>query len=289
MAKSAAGHQERLCAIETLLIWEGRVSNARLRDAFAVHSTVASRDIAAYRKLAPVNLEPDASTQSFVASPFLKPALTQGKFVEYQRLIGAVGELTNVQAGVPVETVHMDATAATPSLFSKIHRSIRLGHALRIGYRSLTTPELHERIIRPHALIQAGTRWHVRAYCEKAAGFRDFNIGRMASAVELGASSLPGVNEDQDWATEVTFRLVPHSGLAGPQQQVVREEFMGGTTALVLTRRAPLVRYLIQTFHAAIDPERQCPPEYLLMVKEPEQLPRAALWRVHLGVGPWPV
>lgn len=283
MTRSSVAPQERLAAIEILLVWEGRVSNARLRDFFPIHVTMASRDITAYRELAPTNTEIDSSTKSFAATPYFKPVLTQGKFIEYQRMIGAIGELSGVQAGVPLESVHMDVTRTTPRLFSKIHRTIRLGHALRIGYRSLSTPELHERLIRPHALIQAGMRWHVRAYCERAAAFRDFNIGRMSSAVEMGASSLPGPGDDQEWATDVTFRLVPHSGLNGPQQQVVREEYLAGTTALVLTRRAPLVRYLIQTFRAAVDPERQLPPEFLLMVKDP--IPAVLLPRSRLADG----
>jgi hypothetical protein len=36
---------------------------------------------------------------------------------------------------------------------------------------------------------------------------------------------------------------------------------------------APIAKYLIQSFRAAIDPERETAPEHLLMVYQPEELP----------------
>lgn len=36
-----------------------------------------------------------------------------------------------------------------------------------------------ERVIFPHALIHAGTRWHVRAWCTLRQGYRDFNLSRI--------------------------------------------------------------------------------------------------------------
>ncbi|WP_443696319.1 hypothetical protein [Pseudomonas sp.] len=48
---------------------------------------------------------------------------------------------------------------------------------------------------------------------------------------------------------------------------------MGGTAATVFNVRAPIAKYLIQSFRAAIDPERERAPEHLLMVYQPEELP----------------
>jgi hypothetical protein len=40
--------------------------------------------------------------------------------------------------------------------------------------------------------------------------------------------------------------------------------------------RAAIAKYLIQSFRAAIDPERERAPEHLLMVYQPEELPAVA-------------
>lgn len=268
MARGNAAPKERLEGIETLLLWEGRVSNGRLRDFYPVHAVQASRDIASYRLLAPDSCEADLSFKGFIAKPFIKPLLTQGTFLEYQQLIGAAGDTTKLLAGVPTEFVNLDVTATTPDIFVRLHSAIRHGRAVNIHYRSLTNPELHERAIRPHSFIQAGPRWHVRAYCAKAAAFRDFNLGRITQANEIDATGLLPIEADHEWSTFVTLRLIPHQDLAPAQKVVIREEYMKGTTALVFKQRVPLIRYLIQAFRAAIDPSKQCPPEFLMMVDE---------------------
>jgi hypothetical protein len=59
---------------------------------------------------------------------------------------------------------------------------------------------------------------------------------------------------------------------------MIRLEYFEGTVGLALTRRAPLVPYLIQAYRAALVPDRELPPAFLLQVHEPEQLPPCACW-----------
>ncbi|WP_434658214.1 WYL domain-containing protein [Pseudomonas sp. R3-56] len=155
---------------------------------------------------------------------------------------------------------------------------MRLGLCIRIVYRSMSTPEPHERVIRPHSFIQAGPRWHLRAYCAKAAAFRDMNLGRISAVSPESGSSLPGEDEDLEWQQITSIRLIPHIGLSAEQAQMVREEYMGGTAAVVFSVRAPLVQYVIQSFRAAVDPVREKSPEHLLMVQHPETLPQSSRW-----------
>lgn len=72
------------------------------------------------------------------------------------------------------------------------------------------------------------------------------------------------------------MRLVPHKDLSADQARMVSEGYMGGTAATVFNVRAPIAKYLIQSFRAAIDPERERAPEHLLMVYQPEELPTVA-------------
>lgn len=271
----AAGRHE---AIELLLLWEGRVSRSRLLELFAMHETQASRDIASFRKAHPTACDHDLASKSYTVRQIYRPTLTAGNFASYQRLIGAAGLADNVLAAVPMCSTHLDATDIAYPLFREIHRATREGHAIQIEYRSLTTPTRHARVIRPHALIQAGPRWHVRAWCARAQGFRDFNLGRISQVQAVGALWLPGAEVDADWHCEVRVRFVPHRDLSADQAQLVRDEYMGGTTAIVHRVRVPMVRYLVQSFRAAIDPNQEPAPAHLLMVDAPEKLPPGSLW-----------
>jgi predicted DNA-binding transcriptional regulator YafY len=277
MPRSHAAPEERLRAIELLLLWEGRVSRGRLLELFEVHGTLASRDIATFRQAYPEACTPDTVAKAYDRTPWMKPQLTQGQFAEYQALIGA-WPADAIAGAVPIVTSSVDATNISYQHFSAVHAAIRDARGVQITYRSLRNPKPHVRTIKPHALIQAGPRWHVRAYCAEAQGFRDFNLGRITAVSRHDADGLPGATEDADWQTLVRIRFVPHPDLDQWQSRLVRDEYMHGTVALVFELRSPMVRYLIHAFRAAIDPARETPPEYLLMVDAPNTLPPAAVW-----------
>lgn len=278
MPRRSSAPQERFEAIEILLLWEGRVSRSRLLSLFDVHETLASRDIANYRLQYPDACEPEIASKSYVASWGLRPQLTAGEFDEYQRLIGASRGFEGVAASVPFEHSQIDATAIRYPLFSQIHQAISLGRCLQVQYRSMTNPQGQDRIIRPHALIQAGARWHVRAFCAKAQEFRDFNLGRISKASASEDVGLQSGDQDQAWHQIISIRLIPHRGLSAAQAMMVRDEYMGGTVAKVFTVRASMAKYLIQSFRAAVDPDREKAPEHLLMVANAKELPAGSTW-----------
>ena len=277
MPKRSFEADVRARAIETLLLWEGEVSRSRLLELFPVHGTVASRDLAAFRAALPEACEPVLASKSFAVQPLFKPTLTRGEFQEYQALIGAGPVIGALKAAVPAVAVQPDVTAIAYPLFRQLHAAIRQGKCVRIVYRSMGTPERHERVIRPHAMIQALTRWHVRAWCTKAEEFRDFNLGRIVAVSPVDDAGAPGPDGDVAWTTEVALRLVPHEALSKSQKMLVRDEYMGGTTALVQRTRLPLARYVIRAFGAAVNPSIEKPPSFLLMVEAPESLPEGAL------------
>ena len=276
MAKTPSGHQERLKAVETLLLWEGRVSRPRLGELFDVHGSVLSRDMAAYADLAPDNCEYDTGARGYVVTPYARAQLTKGQFSEYEALVGTLA-LRGLRAGVELVSAQQHATHIQHGPFSRIHAAIREGKQIQIEYRSLNNPEAHERALRPHAFIQAGPRWHVRAYCDKAKGFRDFNLGRISRVDDPVHSLLPAAEEDRAWDTLITLRLVPHPHLSAAQVQLVRDEYMAGTVARVFEVRLPVSKYLVQAYRAAIDTSRQLPPDFILAVHMPSELPPGAL------------
>jgi len=276
MAKTPRGHQERLKAVEILLLWESQVSRPRLADIFDVHGTVLSRDMAAYADLVPDNCRYDTGARAYVVTPYARPQLTEGRFSEYEGLVGTL-PWQGLRSDVELISTQQHATNIPYRPFSRIHSAVREGKQIRIEYRSLHHPEVHERTIRPHAFIQAGPRWHVRAYCDKAKEFRDFNIGRISRVDDPTHSLLPEAEEDQAWGTLITLRLIAHPRLNAAQIQLVRDEYMAGTIAMVFEVRLPVSKYLVQAYRAATDTNTQLPPEFILAVDKPSKLPAEAL------------
>ncbi|OOG41426.1 WYL domain-containing protein [Rhodanobacter sp. C05] len=273
MAKTLRGQQERLKAIEILLLWEGQVSRPRLSEIFDVHGSILSRDMASYAEQAPDNCQYDTGVRGYVLTLYARPQLTEGHFREYEGLVGTLPR-NGLRAGVDLVSTEQHATPVQFRPFSRIHAAIREGKQICIEYRSLTNPTAHERIIRPHAFIQAGPRWHVRAYCARAGAFRDFNLGRIARVDDSGNSVLPGPEADQAWNTQVTLRLVPHPDLSAAQAKLIRDEYMGGTTALVFDARQAVAKYIIRIYGAAIDLKIERPPQFLLAIRNPNKFPQ---------------
>lgn len=271
--------EARQRAIETLLLWEGRASNSRLREFFTVHASQAARDLAAYRDSAPHDVSFDVGSRAYVASETLAPRLTMGTFREYANLIGAPS-YGPFNPGVPAafEHVGLEDDLVKPSVFRPLHLAIAHGQGVTIAYASMSHPEPRKRTIYPHALVYGGPRWHLRAWCTLRSAFLDFNLGRISAAKRLPDRAPFGAQDDAGWTSEVKVRLVPHEALTAGQQRLVRVEYMGGTSARVITRRAALVPYLLQAYRAALDPVEQRPPAYLLQVDAPERLPELARW-----------
>jgi len=277
MPRPSIQPEERLRAVELLLLWEGRVSRARLLELFAVHETMASRDIAAFRSAFPEACVPAPSGKAYVRTAKLRPTLSEGRFGEYERLVGVGGEMSAL-VGIPNAVVQANVTPITYLDHSALHEAIRSGDAVSMTYRSMSQPVPHRRTIRPHALIKAGTRWHVRGWCTTTAEFRDFNLGRITQVEAVDSFGMPAGDKDAQWSTRVTMRLIPHPLLSSAQRQMVRDEYMQGTTALVFEVEMPLVHYVIQAYRAGLDPKRHMPPEYILMVERPESLPAGSIW-----------
>jgi len=214
-------------------------------------------------------------TKAYAPGSFSKPILTCGSFTEYAHLIG-LAKAERSLATISVEDIAPAHTQIKPWHFRAIHQAIANRTAVQIEYTSLSTPGLHKRVIFPHALIHAGTRWHLRAWCALRIGYRDFNLSRIHHA-ETVADAPPPPRPDVAWEMIVPLRMVAHTKLSPAQRKVVRDEFFDGTMALVLSCRAALVPYVVQSYRAAMDPDVQIPPQYLLEVDHPEQLPPEAV------------
>jgi predicted DNA-binding transcriptional regulator YafY len=160
-----------------------------------------------------------------------------------------------------------DISIPDPVVFASLNDAINNGRVVVVTYRSMRDPKPHTRTLSPHSLVKVGRRWHVRAYSRENKGFRDYALGRIVSLTHCEEPADCGADDDVEWMTMVTVRLVAHPLLTPEQQEVIRFEYFGGTSARVDTCRGALVSYFIQDVRAALSPDGQRPPDYQLAVE----------------------
>lgn len=261
----------RFEAIESLLLWEGEITNARLRQLFELQSTQASRLIAEYRQTYPSSIKEDSKHKRFVPEPGFTAQIATGTLDEYASWMATLP--TNLHHGI--EDGRIDLTAISPAIFSALRQASSLGRPIQIRYESMTHPKGTDRIIFPRTIIRIGRRWHVRAWCCTRQDYRDFALGRIRAVSMPRGPDLhrsPPLGIDEAWEKQVTIRLAAHRALDSQREKVIRNEYFDGTAARRVATRACLAAYVIQDLRASIDPERQQPPEYQMEVTNLSEL-----------------
>lgn len=264
------GAPERLSDLETVLLWEGEIDNLRIRELFGVQSVWASRLLAELTRhmgkrarrataYAPLQLAPDVNGRGKRQSPD-----------EYLRVVtGSTGE---IQGGALFEDARRDLSIVAPEVFSSVVKAMRTGAGLRLLYRSLNHPTGTKRVVFPHALVRVPRRWHMRAWCSERRDFRDFTLGRVASASLLEKKAPQGRSNDKDWNDIVSFSVVAHPELTPEQQSMIAAEYFPGASARNLKVRRCLAPYIIQDLRLATDAKKHTPPEYQLLVHDARKL-----------------
>lgn len=279
--KTPSSFVRRLFLLEAILLWEGRLNNARLREIFELKGVRASEWIREFRDLHPDWLEWDSVTKSYHATETAftaAPRTAKGhhnvsaSLNQYLALVGLPYASTEPSFHRGAWSAYPSISAPTPRIFSSITEAIRLHRRIEISYMSMSDPEPHKRIISPHSLVQAGRRWHTRAFSSEHQQFRDYALGRIVSAVLLDEDSERDEIDDVAWATRVQVRLVAHPELTTAQESVIRFEYFNNTAARTDTCRGALVNYFIQDIRAATDIKKQKPPEYQLAISNIEEV-----------------
>jgi len=259
--------QQRLRSIEIILHWQGRLNTGDLIAAFGISRIQASKDIKEYRTAYPDNLHYNLSRRAYLRSDAFSPHLIRGTVDEY---LDHIARMSIDGASDAIERMAPHYSVLKREVVSVLFNSILNRRGVSIEYASMTHPEGAPRIIYPHSMINTGFRWHVRAYCDKRKGFRDFNLGRILET-PTNTASAPGaaaIENDSQWNRIVDITLIPNAALSGSQQRLLEKEFDMVDGRLVIHSRASLVHYMLQRYQ--IDPERldNPPATQLLAVKD---------------------
>jgi len=244
--------------IETIALWEGRLSTRHLCDTFGIGRQQASKDINKYiREVGPGNLEYDKYLKGYKPTGDFRPQVTLGLADEYLHLMARNNQLMNMFESLALNVANVEVLAqpvrdVRPEVLRPIMQAARQRRRLEVDYVSLSNPDREGRIIVPHTLVYTGLRWHVRAWCEKNLGYRDFVLSRFRDTPELLDESAHGVEGDTDWHREVVVRLTPDPRLSAAQREVVEVDYGMQNGALEVLSRARLVPYVLQLLH--VDP-----------------------------------
>jgi predicted DNA-binding transcriptional regulator YafY len=247
--------------IETIALWEGRLTTRHLCETFGIGRQQASKDINNYlREVGPGNLEYDKYLKGYKPAADFTPRVTRGLADEYLHLMARNNELMNVFESLALNVANVEVLSqpvrdVKPEVLRPIMQAARQQKRLEVDYVSISNPDREGRIIVPHTLVYTGLRWHVRAWCEKNREYRDFVLSRFRDIPEIMDKSIHGVEADQEWNTRVTIRIVPDPRLSTEQQEVVKVDYGMEGGALEVTTRAKLIPYALKLLH--IDPQAE--------------------------------
>ncbi|MGL4318240.1 MAG: helix-turn-helix transcriptional regulator [Pseudomonas sp.] len=246
--------------IETVAWWEGRLTTGHLMQSFGISRQQASKDINTYiNEHAPRNLTYDKQLKGYVPSKSFKPLFIDDSASAYLHLLNQNHERAPHIEGLALAYAHTEVLqvpdrSIRPEILRPLLKACRDGLRLEIEYVSLSNPEPETRLIAPHTLVFTGIRWHVRAYCEKNRGYRDFVLSRLRGEPELLDSSLDNREHDAGWMTTVDVIFEPDPRLRPAQKAIIETDYGMQDGQLVVTSRGALVQYVLQRYQ--IDPNK---------------------------------
>ena len=246
--------RQRLQFIEVMAYYTGMISRSMLAKAYGISDPAATKDIKLYNDLAPDNLEYNPSLFSFVpTSSFdevfadLSPQSVLPMFAQNLLTIDNPSGDEPIY-GISVEHLPLPSRLPDKSVLAEIIRAMKSGTQLDVTYHSLSQrhDSNNNRIIEPHALINTGLRWHVRAYNHDTYDFRDFVLSRFTSAQQLVEPAESNQNYDDGWTESVTIKLEAHPGLDEKQRASLNYDYKMHDGKIEIEVRGALVGYVLQ-------------------------------------------
>ena len=233
------GPEQRLEFIEFMLHWGGGINRSDLTERFGVSVPQASSDLTAYKELAPENLDYDSSAKRYVPSRTFRPRLLKPNPDRYLAQLKALSDGiidlrdTWLPEVPPTGVLPVPSRPIDAQVLRALLTAVREKSAIEIEYQSTSpdSPDPSRRWITPHAFGFDGLRWHVRAFCHRNAGFKDFILGRCKAP----GDTRPGATRaEEDWQWHTFFEVVlqPNPALTASQRAAVAADY-GMTNAKV--------------------------------------------------------
>lgn len=252
--------RERLAHLELRAFFTGECRRSDIESRFGVKPAAATRDIGAYRDLAPKNLEYDPVSRCYRPSSTFKSLFGFSTERVLSWLLQGFGDGLDLRLkkAAPCEG---PGNLVRPNLeiLGAITRALYSKRPIKITYVSLSSGP-GTRIIVPVALADNGLRWHVRAYDRSKSRFSDFVVTRITKAKEVqeAAEEHELLAADEQWARIVDLEIVPHPGVQW--SAAVESDYAMENGVLKLRTRAALAGYVLRRWSVDSSPSHLLDP-----------------------------
>ena len=273
----SAAQRQRLAYIEFRVWFFGEVTRKDVLDRFGLATAAGTRDMVLYRDLAPNNVAYEGKVYRY------QPTFTPLFEHQAERVLAMLtagfgeGEPPSMGESLP-HAVPARLNQPPLDILAAVTRAIHGGYPLRLTYHSMKTGAVARDIV-PHALVDSGLRWHVRAYDRTKGEFRDLVLTRMENIEPLENQStvnpvqsheLPAA--DAQWQKEINLDLLPHPAHPHPSS-IARDFGMGALGALRVTLRAAVAGYVLRQWQVDCSPDaRLREREFRLWLADTAQL-----------------
>lgn len=246
----SAAQRQRLAYIEFRVWFFGEVTRKDVLDRFGLATAAGTRDMVLYRDLAPNNVAYEGKVYRY------QPTFTPLFEHQAERVLAMLtagfgeGEPPSMGESLP-HAVPARLNQPPLDILAAVTRAIHGGYPLRLTYHSMKTGAVAREIV-PHALVDSGLRWHVRAYDRTKGEFRDLVLTRMeniepfenqSTVNPVQSHELPAA--DAQWQKEINLDLLPHPAHPHPSS-IARDFGMGALGALRVTLRAAVAGYVLR-------------------------------------------
>lgn len=252
LQRGGAALRARLKHIDDRLVWLGFLRLAEHASKFGISDAQGKIDIRMYRNL---SATPPPERKSGPAIAGGSPVGTYYRPEMFVPLFDGPPNLddlwlTRLESAQPVGTLVVERLASIshavePDQVRALLSATELRQSCKMKYQSMTRAETSERIICPHALIKASSRYHVRAFDFTRKAFVDFSLSRVITSSEATDQSPVPSSLDDDWNTVLAVELVPHPRLSRAQRATIATEFGMKKDSFVLKVRRAMLFYLL--------------------------------------------
>ncbi len=278
--------RQRLQYIEVMAYYAGVVSRSDVAKAFGISDPAATKDLKLYSDLVPGNLVYTQSVFGFVPSADFSPAFADLNPAAVLPIIAANLAVAGGPYGaapiygLPTASLPLPARLPGKEVLAQITRAIHGHRKLRVSYRSLSDRDSPgSRILEPHALVDTGLRWHVRAYSADTYDFRDFVLSRFLAAECLIDPAESSAEYDEDWVETVTLKLGPHAGLDAQKRASLLLDYGASGEVIEVEVRRALIGYVLQRLGVDTTKDHSLNPQaYQLMLVNRDEIEPFAAW-----------
>ncbi len=278
--------RQRLQYIELMAYYTGVVTRRDVARAFGISDAAATKDLKFYNDIAPENLLYKHNVFGFVPTPAFKevfadlsPAVVLPMIEANLSVLGGPNQ-DNAIFGIAVEGLALPNRLPDKAVLAQVTRAIRNHKKLKVSYHSLSnSTHEKERVIEPHALVNTGFRWHVRAYNEDTFDFRDFVLSRFEDAMCLEQLAESSAQYDDDWVEIITLQLATHPNLDDKMRTSLLMDYGCDTDFIEIKIRRALIGYLLQQLSVDTTEDRSLnPKKYQLVIVNRDEIEPFAAW-----------